>query len=203
MAYNIPAGSIAEFTIRGLIDDQQTITTFHYRNAATQADGRQAILDAFVDFESFVWMAYQPLASFEWGAVFLQGQWIFPTRFQPVTFDPTEQAGANATPTCPSGVAVVSRRKGDTANRKSQGRVYWPGIPFASVTDSHLTVAWMEANAQNVANANMAFLNLPDTSQLEPVIWSHQNPNDPVDITNAAVDSVLRYQRRRELRVGI
>lgn len=201
--YVIPAGSIAEYTILGVLDGQVTMTTFHYQLASTQADGRQALIDGMTDFEAFVLEAYRPRASNEWQNLEMKAQWVYPERYQPVIVIPADQTGGQAGAACPSGVAVVSRRKGEIASRKAQGRVYWPGIPFVDVVDSQMSDAWMDTYADQVANALIGYLNLPDTTQMFPVIWNFPNATEPHVVASVSTDRVLRYQRRRELRVGI
>lgn len=201
--YDILADSIIEATIQGDILGQVVLTTFHYRNVSPITDGREALVDFLAGFEVAVWDKIRLGLSQDLDPVFLTMQWIHPTRYRKVTREPAQPKGFVATAAAPTGVAVVTRRFADEAGRKYQGRIYSPGIAIADVLESRVTDTWYVVNEQNYRDAVLAGLTDPVWGVINPGLFNDFPAPHFNEVSGAFVDKILRYQRRRELQVGV
>lgn len=195
---------VIEMRWMGLLDGQQVMTTHHYRVFGI---GGNNLGDAYTlwlnDFEEEVWQKVQPLLSNELTGVILTVQKVFPTRFRMQSRAATPSAGAVASASLPSGVTVVTRRQGNIASRTNQGRIYTPGIPIASTDGSKLTPVALAPFRANVDDSLLAPLLPLDDAELQPIIFNLKAPVVTRDARFAITDDILRYQRRREIGVGV
>jgi len=202
MAYSIPAGSVLEIRLRATLFGQVVINTFHYRNEVTYGDGRQAAIDAATDFEAVVWSAIHPALSDKVLNVRIDAQWIYPVRYRVETSTPGQDTGSNVGSTTQTGTAAVVKRHGEQANRQNQGRIYLYGVPINYQGDGVWSTAFITGPGVDLVDAVKATIQTDLSSPLYPVLWSPAAPTTTFRIVGGAINSVIRYQRRREVGVG-
>jgi len=203
MAYIIPPGAVIQFQILGRLHGQRTRNVFHYRYAgsANVDDGAAeltALADDFHDEVAFFILQQQ---SDEFTLEQIMAQAIAPTRYRAV-FKDVNIPGAVEGNSVPSGVAVVLRRFAELSGRHFQGRVYIPGLPVASESDSQVLIddraAWSA-----VAQKFLTVLTGPEGGENYRMVVSTDIIVTSADeVFGAALDINLRYQRRREVGVG-
>jgi hypothetical protein len=71
------------------------------------------------------------------------------------------------------------------------------------VLNSVVTNAWYLANSPSLIQAAINALEYPVGTGNPPVVWSATHPADRTLIEQGFVDPILRYQRRREVGVGV
>ena len=202
MPYAVPAGAILECRLRSTLFNQVVINVFHYRSLTTYGDGQAALEAAAQDFNDVVWSAFAPQLAQEILATKIDAQWVFPTRFRVYTLTADPAGGQSAGHTNNTGTALVVRRFGEQANKHNQGRVFVYGIPNANEASGQWNGAFVAGAALDLRDACKAVIQTAIGEQLMPVIWSAPEANIGVPIVGAAVDPIIRYQRRRELGVG-
>jgi hypothetical protein len=204
MAVPYAAGSIFQVQLSHTLDAQMVMTTYHYRVTAGGADAQVAQNRLGSVFETGVWAVLRAGLSVELGGTRIRTQIVHPVRIVHDVRVPLNQAGVITGDCLPSGVAVVIRKRTEIAGRSHRGRVFLPGIPASGVDLSSLTTAYMTAHSTNLPAAIVATLNGFGGEEWRPVIWS-KTP-DPLlfdFVTTAQMDGVIRYQRRREVGVGV
>lgn len=203
MAFPVSMFSILEVRLSGNLAGQFVETTWHYVAAVAFTDGGAAQDMMAADFEAKVWTPIRGGTSVDLTNVRITTQWIYPIRYVARTRSPMQSTGFDTSAALPSGAAIVLRRRSNLSGRKFRGRVFLPGIPYNSTFNSQLTAAWLTANGFNIQTAGVAALESPVGTGNPPVVWSATHPIDRTLIDQAFVDPVVRYQRRREVGVGI
>jgi len=203
VGYNVAAGAILEIVRYSTLDGQRVMNTFFYRTPVSIADAQDAMSEIANEFESQV---HQPIILAQSEDLFgtrLRLQWVHPLRFMFFDRACTVGQGQVMTASMTVGASVVVRRRSDVASRSARGRIYIPGIPFASQSASQLTAGFMAGAGAAIAAAIPLSLTIAILGfDLFPVIWSYGDPTHHDNITSAQVDTVIRYQRRREVGVG-
>lgn len=201
-------GDIIQVNIVGHLFDQLTINTFHYKVEVNDTAVAYDVADVPPVFESTVWdPAGGGLASClsdNLVEVTLVAQNIHPARYRAVPFVPTHDTGLLPGSSNSPGTSIVIRRFGALAGKKNQGRIYLPAIPDSSLNSGEITGVARPAFA-TAGPLTVAVLEIappPDFVRLVPILWSPARPTESVTLVGSIVDSVVRYQRRRELRVG-
>jgi hypothetical protein len=211
MAVDFPYkdGDILQFNIVGDLHEQTTITTFHYQVSAFDNTAIYDLGGALPVFSDEVWAGLAgggmaDCCSHELSGVLVVGQNIYPTRYRAFPYQPAATSGTVATACNSTGVSVVVKRVGREAKKSNQGRVYIPGIPDASCLAGELAPA-ARAPFGTFSTELLTVLEVqppPDYVHLQPVLFNASDPTHPVAIVGSTVTTTLRYQRRRELRVG-
>jgi len=203
--YGIPQESVVEVIMGARNFDQQTVlNTFHYMNGVTIADGDAALGELLQDFEVMVFNFYATLMSSEVLELFTRAQWVWPTRYRARERVNGFTEGQGGAPATPSGVSMVVRRFAEIAGKQYSGRIYVPGLASADVVDSQLADAFITANKADLEGTMTAELNTVTYGQFFPVIWHGGAPQfDDKRVRGAFLDPIVRYQRRREVHVGI
>ena len=199
----LASGDIVEIQIRGRLDNQRTINTFHYAYTGTGTDdGDTRVRDILAMFDTTLHAGIATVTGVDQRYEALRGQRIFPTRVVPVDIVPSAVAGAISTQCSPSGASVVIRRSGLISTPHAYGRIFVPGVPMVQIGQSTLIPA--ARAAWNAAVVPFMNANLVDSAGdvWNPVIYDKASPASSEDVFHAALDPVIRYQRRREVGKG-
>lgn len=207
MAITIPSAieDIWELRLVGSLHGQTTINTWHYATVAAEvanlsAANLQSVAETFNDGVLDVLAA---LTSEEQSYDLIQLQKIAPTRYIVYQAVPGATAGQVVGNSLPSAVSVVTKRQTIFAGTAGRGRCYFSGIPQGSEQDSELNAA---AAAQWQTFASGVFvgsISVPGVITLAPIIWGKEFQTNNGLVVVGSADSVLRYQRRREVGRGI
>jgi hypothetical protein len=200
--YPVLNDDIAEVRWEGLLDGQVVMNTFHYQVDTGTVDGQLEMETIAASFEALVWNVIAAAISMSVTNVRIIAQLVHSFRYRKVIYVPMNVNGAVAPPAEVSGASVVVARFGDLALPTNQGRIYIPGIAKADTLDSQVTAAWGAANFGPLITAMEADLVGQAGASWRPVLWTYATPTLSVDVTTANVDSVIRYQRRREIGKG-
>jgi len=200
----IPANSLWEVRMNGFVDAQQCITTWHYLNQVEVANLADTLDELLVEFETQNWVnRIRGALSVGYENMFLDAQCIRPIRYRSHRRIPANRAGTIAGDCSPSGVSIVVRRTTPRSGRKFQGRIYLPGIAESTTVQSSVTTGWFVANAANLQDAVTENLTLPVAGEFVSVVYHPGAVTLADEITLGKVDISIRYQRRREIGVGI
>lgn len=203
MPIPINVGDIIEIRLMGKLHAQVVECTFHYEADTAAADWLPQAAAAAGDFETNVWGPLRAGLSNELMDVYFEIQIISPLRYRKDTLTPIARTGSVASNSLPSGVSIVVRRQGDIAKRWGQGRIYIPGLPQSSENDSQLAAAWVAANEAPYVTAMLRQLAAGGGALWKPRIFNLKVPARKTEVTRAVLDKVIRYQRRREIGVGV
>lgn len=200
--YALPVGTIVEIRQTCRYDGQVCENTFYYELAtAGVTDGSGAIASLILLFDTLWGGVINPLFVSDVTDIQVHGQSIFPNRFVELVIPSSVPAGLTAPPGLPTGVSLVMRRRGDAANRKSRGRIYIPGVPEAACLNSQFIagfvngflIQWQVINGTLTAGG----------FDWNAVVFSLRDVAGKALITSTDMDLICRYQRRREIGVGI
>lgn len=214
MAITVQADDIVECLVNLRIEEQVCINTFHYQvlsvtGAPTINLG--AVLTEFVlaTFDGLS-PAYPGVLTLDISAIFCTAQRINPTRSARLFMVPVNPAGTQPNPHLPSGASVVIRRQGDVAGRHNQGRIYVPGIPATNVDAAAPSKIQPGspgltdyATITTLLNTNLTATDGGVTAVLQPILVDKTSGGVGAIVTRVFLDPIIRYQRRRELQVGI
>lgn len=200
--YSINQNGVIEIQILGTLHEQRTRNVFHYRyTGTTQLDGPTTI-DALMDeFDTEVGAGLRSLQSADYVVNGVQAQLISPTRYRS-RFKAISLPGGVQGASLPSSSCVVLRRRAIQSGKQFQGRIFVPGIPLSSTSESKLLpaqIAVWDLAATSLkeplegGTAVEAFV--PTISKVGPATANY-------DVDSVFLDNVLRVQRRRELGVG-
>lgn len=213
----ITDGCVVQVNAVGTYDGQLCVNTFHFLAVAGGAGASVTVQVLLGLFETNVWDesvagandGLRSLSIEGYTDVLLTGQIVFGagSRSRLEQRTPTNPTGGWTTGNpLPSGVSGVIKRYGSLAGPKYQGRFYVPGLTSASVVESVMTAAW-DLRASNLCvrlNLNlhfgagatgMTFQHCLYERGVAPVPAKCQLTHEPT--------AVARYQRRREVGVGV
>lgn len=203
----IIANSVLSVRLFCRLHGQVTINNWLYRNLQDIPDTSTTDPLFFNTWQSQIWQGYlQPALSNELNSATLHLQWIHPTRYIDFAATLSPATGGFIQTSMPSGVSMVVRRYSILAGRKNRGRIYLPGLYNSGENDSQIASAYYTANADNFAKAvyeQISFLDGATVYTFQPILWNKATPAIKVDITNGYLDPIIRYQRRREIGVGV
>jgi len=205
MSREVSNGAILECVIRGLSDDQVTLSYFHYRlnNAVADSDGTALVnsFDGLFNSVGNVADRYLDCCSEDWLFTDVTYQWIYPTRFTFQRKDPFDVAGHVAEPMMPSNTAVALTKRTFLAGRTQRGTLHMPGVPTTFVLNSRVQPAGVtayEALGDSIDN----ILTLATDEVFEPLIFHRALPNTSVQIQEVDSQHFVRIMRRRTVGVG-
>ena len=214
MAFPAPqVGDLIEFKLVYFVNEQTCMNIFHYTvGSRTAGSGGPTLLDVAKAIGLKLWDdATNGLAfcvTTDVVNIAYSAQIIKPARTVAAVADPiTNTTGFRDSPTMPSGVSVVVQKKGILALRSNQGRNYVAGIASNDVSGSMLVplsltdVAFESFTAQPILSINIIVGGV--TLVLAPVLCPLPAGTPLVVVSLAGYDRTIRYQRRRELRVGV
>lgn len=206
MAYTVGDGAILEFTVRGLLFGETSLSIFHYRldlNLPPE-DGVQLINNfdaALNDVGGFIQTFYNCCTT-EWRVPQLVYQWIYPTRYARYIISPDGGSGNVPEPTMPSNMAVAITKRTETAGRRGVGTLHMPGVPSEWVTENRIVQEGTIAYGA-LANRIAAVVNLGLNTDMTPIIYRRSAPAQSPVITSADPIPEPRTMRRRGVRLGI
>lgn len=203
MPYPLPAGGIIECQYRCTLHAQQCINVFHYRIPDAYTGTSNELPTLLDSFELKVASKIYAIQSEQVSNIQLQIQVVHPQRYVYYRRDAAVANGETTGTAMPSGVSAVVRRRSELANRSSRGRIYIPGISLGATAQSELTPAWLAANELSLRVMMYDPIEDGFTTPFPAVIWSYADRAHNDVVVSAEVDPVIRYQRRREVRVGI
>lgn len=196
----------------GRHDGQTTMNTFLYKYELQSQGGMKLDLKQIADvFLTKFWTGVPSLfreahaASFSLQAI--TAQVIHPIRSiaWPAVPLAAEAPGMVAGASLPSGVAIVLRRRGNIGDRHNYGRIYLPGVSVTYAVASNLTQTAID-KLTPVVNTLAESVTVPGTDGnafLYPYILRKGDIPNSREVTHGVVDKTVRYQRRREVGVGI
>lgn len=201
-----------EVNLVGRYHGQVCITTHLYLHSGESQAGMTLDLEQVADeFLLVFWTdpapRYRDKLSSAYTLTAVTAQIISPVRsiLWPAAPQAADAPGLVAGASLPSGVAAVVRRRGNIGDRHNYGRVYLPGLSVTYVLDSQLTQLGKDA-LQVVADAMATDQLVPGTGGnaiFQPHILNKANIPASRIVTHGQVDPIVRYQRRREVGVGI
>lgn len=206
-------GDVVALNLYYYLNEQTILNTFHYSvSTRTPGPNGPTVLDVAKIVGDDLWdNAIHGLwhgVSSDCNNIAYTAQIIKPVRSIAAASGPTlHTTGGTGAPAMPTGVAVVISRKGNLANKHNQGRIYIGGIDQADVTDSALqpgspTHAALTTFAPRIITDQTLTVGLV-TLTLVAIICPLPAATPIVPLTNFQLHTIIRYQRRRELRVGI
>lgn len=196
----------------GRVHGQTTIYTHLYRYWSNTQPGTELDLAQIAEHFLDRWWTgaapkYKPAHASTFEMKSVTAQVIAPVRSiaWPWVTNAIEAPGEVLEPALPSGVAVVIRRRGNLGDRHNYGRIYLSGVPATFVQNSVLTNA--AKDAYNVIAADQEDDQLVEatggSATLRPHILNKTNIPLSRVVTHGMLDDIVRYQRRREVGVGI
>lgn len=203
--YTLVQNDLIEIVMKGRLHGQTTRNVFHYRykESGPETDGPGGLMTAIAAFDALVGVAWRAIASNEWHHISNTIQKVKGTRYQLIE----AAVGADGDiedNSLPSGVSAVASIRAITAERHSQGRKYFAGVPASAEDDSVLTPGFM-TNFASVAGDMLSALPTAVADALVPTTLTPASGlaiTSLYDVVSATPREVLRYQRRREVGVG-
>lgn len=209
----IEVGDQVEVQLLYTLDAQTCINTFHYRCSAktgTEPFFQASLPPQMVDY---LWTSdatnqgIDELVSQDLRLVAVTAQVLRPVRLVKSVSFVGNLPGLVTDIANPSGVSAVIRRQGGQANRQNYGRIYLPGIPQTFVTESILTTTAYGLYQNFATRLSATFSKIDPTTaagiSLTPIVAIKPTITESHDVAIGTVDQVIRYQRRREVGVGL
>jgi hypothetical protein len=205
MGYPIVNNSICELSFEGLLDGQQTISTFHYRvNDATSVTDGAAVLAEFISATRVagkLFPSYQAICSDQLTNLQIWAQLVYPVRFRYTTDGTPSESGAQDLLAFPPNVQASITRAAEKAGRKYVSHLSVPSVPITAIESGMLSVAYMDDMQPLVAAITEPYV-LAGGVTFTPVIY-HRNQNPSFDdLVLAFVQPTSRVIRRRTVGLG-
>jgi len=201
MSYPLLNGDIVEIRLNAQLFNQVVMNTFHYSigSGSPNDSDLTALADAW---ENALWTGQlADLLSNDYTDAFVAIQKIQPVRYISEEYAVSPTGGQIASSALPPSSTLVVRRYTQLAGASNRGRLFIPGLPFASTEEGQLSsevAADWSAWADLLSNP-LTFL----TRIATPIIYHKATGTAGEPLLGGEYDSVLRSQRRREIRVGI
>jgi hypothetical protein len=198
---------VMTITAIGSLYGQTTLSVFHYVIADAPPGsviGSPDYLQLGDQWKTAFWTgAWRIIASFEFNLIALRIQKVYPTRYLPYLYIVEEQ-GENLEEATPSGCALIVRRQAELAEKSHRGRVYFPGVARSLTSEGRWTIPSGDPSISTMMAGMLADLSTIELIRLKPIIWSESSAgNTSRLVVGSAYDNIVRYQRRREVGVGI
>lgn len=202
MPVTVPVGAVIMITLEMVVDQQQCLMTFPYRlddEAINWPDDAATISGRF-DTQIVEPIMNNVSKNISFPTILVQP--IQPQRLRAVRNDSLHAGGRDAPP-LPTGAAVVVRRQGIEAGRSNQGRIYIPGFTPDQVQNSQLTAAALGQTGGITQGILDVLEPVGVNFTLTPIVWASPSGDTTREVFITQIDPIIRYQRRREIGVGI
>lgn len=210
MAYGVTLPGIVEIVFVGKYAEQTTMSMFHYVVPAGTAisDGRAylGLLNTQVQTVGGLFDKYTSVLPTAWTGLYLQFQWIYPTRYARYIDSSVLGAGGQAEgdglPS--SAAAALTKRSDDVAGRHGHGTLHMPAVPqgYCDVTLSNLVTAGVTAY-QTLGTQMCVDLTPPSAPAARPAIYSRGSPGLSGLVETCIPERTIRTMRRRVVGRGI
>lgn len=201
----VSAGSIISYTIRGVLNNQEVMSVFHYKMIGAAApditllmDGVNAVLGAAGSLYAR-WIDYVNNALV---SVKTRIQVIYPVRYAYFEYTQALTVGQGAGLAAPQNVSAAITRRGVDAGRGNIGTIHMPGVNANDIGSGNivggaiakLTLIGSESNvtrASGVAGVDIL-----------PILYKRSAPGASVPPVSFIVQSSSRVERRRTVGLG-
>lgn len=206
-SYVVAPNAICQIIIRGLHENQEVMSVFHYRYTDTSpiADGA-AILELIWNR----WNAagkmlevWENCVSEKVTAIETRLQWITPTRFAYVTkTEATGLTGKVAGDAYPTNTSVAITKRTINAGRTQVGTLHMPGVPSTFIGNGAVRPVAVTAYAALIAEMLLRITTLGTVVNLDPVIFHKSSPDISPIFVNCTLQPTARVERRRTVGLG-
>lgn len=204
MPIPLAAGAIIEMQYRYTLQGQQCINVMHYQLNNSITDLFQTLQELADNFGSTVCSTLQLYQTTQALNGTVRAQVVSPVRYVYIERPAAGGAGTLAPPTVSIGTSACLKKISDKASRSSRGRIFLGGLAQSNILIGQLQdPAYSNLKADWDAVATQSLVDLAGIVYAMPIIWSYKDPTHVDQVTRTGVDQPLRYQRRRELSVGI
>jgi hypothetical protein len=206
MAYGISTGAILQLTCKYAVSTAVDVamTTHHYLYTGPAiVDGAAEAVAAAQEFKTQAgrWGQLWKATASELATLFeVEGQWVFPTRYQKRSDGLTFVSGTIVDTLAPPATSVAIERRGDLANRHSVGGVRVPATPstISQNGDGRILAAYLPAWQALAAFMPTAFSTAANPGGTHtPVIYQRGNPAGSIVVKQGILHQTLRTLRRR------
>lgn len=204
MPYEVDIGAVLAISIEGRQDNQQVITTLHYRLLDNSlGDGRAAALAMMSNLQQGgdLFDAYKACLCDAVTDLTMYAQWVTPQRFAYVVSPEAPAMGVIGTAPLPANVAQVVTRRGEEANRRSISTLHLPGVPVAAVVGGILDGA-QKALLQDFADIACDANILVGGATLQPCAFTRLAPDTSKLLVEGFPQDTVRVMRRRTVGLG-
>lgn len=203
--YPLQHNDLVEIQIVGRLDGQRTRNVFHYRfnPEVTEDDGIAGLTAALGDFETRVLEPLLAVSSNAWHVESCTIQKVASVRYRAIQ-SLLAVSGDIEEDALPSGCSAVLSLYALDADRQSQGRKFFSGIPISQEANSILLEEYV-LGIQTVGDAMMTPLSTGDVETLYLTLTTPTSPHSVTpqwDVVQTVARNIVRYQRRREVGVG-
>jgi hypothetical protein len=206
MPVDLAVNDIVEISIEGKINDQQTISTFHYRvgsiSGAFPMFGQLAAFLTALRADDKLFNSYQHVTSDQLDRLNMYAQVIYPIRYRYTNDEAPDETGAVDSLAFPPNVQASITRAAERAGRRYVSHLAVPAVPIGAIVDGKVTDAY-KLDLLSLANEMVASYVLPSGAELNPVIFHPQFSPIFDQITFAFPQTTSRVQRRRTVGLGI
>jgi hypothetical protein len=213
MPLPLEVGDQIEARLVGLLSAQTIINTSHYIVVAKTGAVEFSQRSLLPGLKEVLWTGIgvnpglRTATSFDYKAIAVTVQRVEPTRYVQSILPIVDESGTVLEQSLPSGVSAVLRRQGLVGTRENYGRIYAAGVPRTYVASSSLNAFGQAAYSGPATLLSVDITAIdPDTGAgitIRPIVKTKTAPLVPFNIQQTSVDPVVRYQRRREVGVGI
>jgi hypothetical protein len=211
MPYSIPPNAIAEITLVQRLYGQKIYMVRHYIRDPEETnpigDGRDQLTKFTAQFSQQAARPCEELSSYQTTDIttdYIQGQWIYPTRWSYLRIQPTFPNGLLNPPTIPQNLAAVVTLQADEAGRTARGDVHIAGLD-TEVTEAGELLPLGKQHVAIIGASLVAVLSggdLGDTNML-PIIYHRTAPQLSKIARRFTVQETIRTMSRRTVGRGI
>lgn len=176
---------------------QQTINTFHYE--VTGITGTPTIQDFIEGMIVIMQADFLACCSEEYNLRRWHARRIVASPTRTYTVEVGAEGGTVAADSLPPSVSTVLKRFTNLPGPTGRGRVFMPGVPTTFHDNGILTALGLAAYQAFLPHMSLP-VNIPATMTLQPMLF--RRPTTFRALEGAAVNTILRSQRRREIGVG-
>lgn len=204
MPYTVFNGAICQVTVLQRLDAQVLLNIFHYQveGVAAPVDGIATIDTLNTAFNAlggpFDKMTIVQSTDVAYQAILYQ--WIFPTRYAYIAYEPLTDGGVRIGSALPANVAASLNRQTDEAGPHERGSLHVSGISKTEVTGASIAQAY-QADLQELLNVTLESYDLAE-GLLKPVLFNRDTPLNSKRPTHGTVQPYTRVLRRRTVGVG-
>jgi hypothetical protein len=211
MARPVGSGAIVEVVFEQQEVNQSVLNVFHYRlnnDTGLIVDGdaiTQQIANWVLIGLGNVPALIKPAFNNQWQFLRLRTQWIYPTRYTPLSYSSGAGPGTNVNPALPQNCATTITKRGLLADRHSIGSSHWAGMTTADL-DAGVMTAGRLATMVGIADKMLVTIDtsaVPGSIDVVPIIYNRTTPAASLNVVDYVVQSTSRTMRRRTVQVGV